>query len=274
MVQPLWKSARVQKIKPRINTGPETPLLGIYLEELKSVSWRSACTSVFIAVLFMIVKGENNPVFSGQWVDKQSVVYTYRGIPLERKEMLAPATTWMKLEDICFLQSLSRVQVFALCDPVDCSTPGSPAFTVSWSLLRLMSIESVMPSNHLILLHPLLLQSSPASGSLPMSWLFASGGQVLELQLQRQSFQWVMGLDAMILAFLMLSFKPAFSFSSILIKRFFSFSSVSSMRVVSSAYLRLLVFLLAIRNKPFTKEQILYDSTYLKSLEQIPRDRK
>ena len=154
MVQPLWKSARVQKTKPRINTGPETPLLGIYLEELKSVSWRSACTSVFIAVLFMTVKGENNPAFSGLWVDKQSVVYTYSGISLERKEMLAPATTWMKLEDICFLQSLSRVQLFALCDPMDCSTPGSPAFTVSWSLLRLMSIESVMPSNHLTLCCP------------------------------------------------------------------------------------------------------------------------
>ena len=48
-----------------------------------------------------------------------------------------------------------------------------------------MSIESMMPSNHLILCHPLLLpavfssclQSSPASGSFPMSWLFASGSQ-------------------------------------------------------------------------------------------------
>ena len=231
MVQPLWKSARVQKTKPRINTGPETPLLGIYLEELKSVSWRSACTSVFIAVLFMTVKGENNPAFSGLWVDKQSVVYTYSGISLERKEMLAPATTWMKLEDICFLQSLSRVQLFALCDPMDCSTPGSPAFTVSWSLLRLMSIESVMPSNHLILLHPLLLQSSPASGSLPMSWLSASGGQVLELQLQHQSFQWVMGLDAMILAVWMLKFKLSFSLCPLtFIKRFFSSSSISAIK--------------------------------------------
>ena len=42
-----------------------------------------------------------------------------------------------------------------------------------------MSIESVMPSNHLILCHPLLLllQSFPASGSFPMSQLFASGNQ-------------------------------------------------------------------------------------------------
>ena len=54
----------------------------------------------------------------------------------------------------------------------------SLSITSSWSLLRLMSIESVIPSNHLTLCHPLLLPSIfPASGSFPMSWLFASGGQ-------------------------------------------------------------------------------------------------
>ena len=48
-----------------------------------------------------------------------------------------------------------------------------------------------------------------------------------------------MGPDAMILIFLMLSFKPAFSLSSFtLIKRLFSSSSLSTIRVVSSAYLR------------------------------------
>ena len=40
---------------------------------------------------------------------------------------------------------------------MDCSTPGFPSITNSQSLLKLMSIESVMPSNHLILCHPLLL---------------------------------------------------------------------------------------------------------------------
>jgi len=50
----------------------------------------------------------------------------------------------------------------------------------SWSLLKLMSIELVMPSNHLILCCPLLLLPSvffPASGSFPVSQFFASGGQ-------------------------------------------------------------------------------------------------
>ena len=47
-----------------------------------------------------------------------------------------------------------------LWDPMDCSTPGFLVHTNSWSLLKLMSIESVMPSNHLILCHPLLLLPS------------------------------------------------------------------------------------------------------------------
>ena len=66
-----------------------------------------------------------------------------------------------------------------LCDPVDCSTPGFLSITNSWSSLKLKSIVSVMPSNHLILCRPLffLLQSFPASGSFPMSQFFASGGQ-------------------------------------------------------------------------------------------------
>ena len=57
----------------------------------------------------------------------------------------------------------------------------------------------------------------------------------------------VMGLDAMILVFWILSFKPTFSLSSFtFIKRLFSSSLLSAIRVVSSAYLRLLIFLPAI----------------------------
>ena len=57
----------------------------------------------------------------------------------------------------------------------------------------------------------------------------------------------VMGLDVMILVFWMLSFKSAFSLSSFtLIKRLFSSSSVSAIKVKSSAYLKMLIFLSAI----------------------------
>ena len=57
----------------------------------------------------------------------------------------------------------------------------------------------------------------------------------------------VMEPDAMTLVFLMLSFKPTFLFSSFtFIKRLFSSSWLSAIRVVSFAYLRLLIFLLAV----------------------------
>ena len=75
------------------------------------------------------------------------------------------------------VQSLSHIQIFAT--PWTATRQAYLSITNSWSLLKLMSIVSVMLSNHLILCHPLLLhpQSFPASGSFPMSRFFASGGQ-------------------------------------------------------------------------------------------------
>ena len=65
------------------------------------------------------------------------------------------------------------------CDPVNRSTPGLPVHHQLPEFTKLMCIESVMPSSHLILCHPLLLLPPilPASGSFPMSQLFTSGGQ-------------------------------------------------------------------------------------------------
>ena len=66
-----------------------------------------------------------------------------------------------------------------LCDTMTAARQASLSITNSQSLLKLMPIELVMPSNHLILCYPflLLLQSFPASGSFPMIQFFASGGQ-------------------------------------------------------------------------------------------------
>ena len=63
----------------------------------------------------------------------------------------------------CFssVQPLSRVQLFATPWIAACQT--SLSFTSSRSLLKLMPIESVMPSSHLILCHPLLLPPIPPS---------------------------------------------------------------------------------------------------------------
>ena len=67
-----------------------------------------------------------------------------------------------------------------LCDPMDCSCWASLSFTISQSLLKLMSIKSVMTSNHLVLCRPLLLSSVfPSTRIFSMSLLFASGGQII-----------------------------------------------------------------------------------------------
>ena len=85
------------------------------------------------------------------------------------------------LSEIYFVfQLLSCVQLFGT--PCSAACQASLSFSISQSLLRFVSIESVMLSNHLILYHPLpfCLQSFPASGSFPINWLFKSGGQSFE----------------------------------------------------------------------------------------------
>ena len=63
-----------------------------------------------------------------------------------------------KTESFVVIHSLSHVWFFAT--PWTAARQASPSFTISYSLLRLMSIESEMPSNHLVLCHPLILLSS------------------------------------------------------------------------------------------------------------------
>ena len=96
----------------------------------------------------------------------------------------------------------------------------------------------------------------PRSKRLLISWLQSPSAVILEpkkIQSVTASIfspsigHEVMGLDAMILVFWRLSFKPTFSLTSFtFIKRLFSSYLLSAIRVVSSAYLRLLIFLSAI----------------------------
>ena len=75
------------------------------------------------------------------------------------------------------VQSLSCAQLFVT--PWTAARQASLSITNSGSFLKLMSIESVMPSNHLLLCRPLLLLPSifPSIRSFPRSQLFASAGQ-------------------------------------------------------------------------------------------------
>ena len=94
------------------------------------------------------------------------------------------------------VQSLSRVQLFVT--PWTAARQASLSIIKSKSLLKLMSTESVMPSNHLLLCHLLLLLPSifPSMRdftdelALCIRW-----PKVLELQLQHQSFQWIFRTD-------------------------------------------------------------------------------
>ena len=104
------------------------------------------------------------------------------------------------------------------------------------------------------MLSSLIITFLPRSKRLLISWLQSPPAVILEPKNIKSdivstvspsmSSHEVMGPDAMILVFWMLSFKPTFSLSSFtFIKRLFSSSSLSAIRVVSSAYLRLLIFL-------------------------------
>ena len=106
------------------------------------------------------------------------------------------------------------------------------------------------------MLSKLVIDILPRSEHLLISWLQSPSEVILKPKKIKSATvstfflsicRDMMGLDAMIFIFLMLSFKPAFSLSSFtFIKKLFSSSSLSAIRVVSSEYLRLLIFLLAI----------------------------
>ena len=103
---------------------------------------------------------------------------------------------WDVNQRISSVQLLSHVRLFEI--PWTAALQASLSITNYQSLLKLMSIESVVPSNHLILCRPLLLhlQSFPASGCF-QKWVSSSHqvAKVLEFHLQYQSFQWIFRTD-------------------------------------------------------------------------------
>ena len=78
----------------------------------------------------------------------------FSSITLEKHQLFSASTTLQ----FSSVQSPSRAQLFAT--PLSATCQASLSITNSWSLLKLMSIKSVMPYNHLVLYHPLLLSPS------------------------------------------------------------------------------------------------------------------
>ena len=85
------------------------------------------------------------------------VLLHYRDQKGENYISLTPLPEGVHFRHIVIVQTLSCVQLFATAWTAACQA--SLNFSVSWGLLKFMSIESMMPSNHLILCHPLLLPS-------------------------------------------------------------------------------------------------------------------
>ena len=112
-----------------------------------------------------------------------------------RPATLAPAggllEAWMyPVSWISLVQSLSRVPLFET--PWTAACQASLSITNSQSLLKLMSVKSVMPSNHLILiLLPLIFLSIRIFSKESVLWV----AKVLEFQLQHHSFQWMSRTD-------------------------------------------------------------------------------
>ena len=108
-----------------------------------------------------------------------SLQYFCLGNPMDRGAWWAMIHGVPKKSGIVSVSSVTQ-SCLTLCSPMDCSMP---AFPVHHHLPELtqtsLSIEPVMPSNHLILCQPLLLPLSifPSIGSFAMSQFFTSGGQ-------------------------------------------------------------------------------------------------
>ena len=117
--------------------------------------------------------------------------YSCLGNPMDRRPWWAAVYRVSKTQtQFSSVQSLSHVQLFAT--PWTAARQASLSITNSWSLLKLMSTDMVMPSNHLILCHLLLLPPSicPSIRVFSNESVFLHQvANVLEFQLLNQSFQ-------------------------------------------------------------------------------------
>ena len=123
------------------------------------------------------------------------------------------------------------------------------------------------------MLSRLVIAFLPRSKHLLISWLQSPSAVILEPNIMKSVTvsivsssicHEVMGPDAMILVFLTLSFKLFFSlFFFTYIKRLLNFSLLSAIRVVSSAYLRLLIFLPAILIPDCASSSLIFCMMYL-----------
>ena len=131
----MWRF--LKKLEIELPSDPAIPLLGIHTKET-SIE-RDIGTPVFIAALFTIAGTWKQPrcPLADEWIRKLWYIYT------------------MEYSVFSSVQSFSHVLLFVT--PWTAACQASLSITNSQNLLKFMSIELVMQSNHLILCHPLLL---------------------------------------------------------------------------------------------------------------------
>ena len=94
---------------------------------------------------------------------------------------------------LCYCYSVAQLRLFATAGTA--AHQASQSFIFSWSLCKLMSIESIMPSNQFILCHPFLLLSSIFPSISLFQWIGSSHQVAKGFQLQHQSFRWIFRVD-------------------------------------------------------------------------------
>ena len=129
---------------------------------------------MLIAALFTIPRTwkQHRSPSSDEWIQKLWYIYTTEYYSAIKKNTFKLVLMkWMNLEPIILREFRSVAQSFlTLHDTMACSTPGFPVHHQLLELAQTLSIESVMPSNHLILRSPPLLLPS----IFPSIWVFSN----------------------------------------------------------------------------------------------------
>ena len=161
----------------------------------REVGWTGVKTKAHLYVITenkrLIHLGLHSHEWLGQLLtlfDWKSWTFSWLIISVFSSQVIIPWLLVIKIILKVYVQSLS-LQPHGL--------QASLSFTISWSLLRFMSIESVMLSNYLILCHPLLIAFDLSQHQVLFQWVNSSHQVAKVLELQHHSFQWIFRVDVL-----------------------------------------------------------------------------
>ena len=137
------------------------------------------CIHLYNYIIIITVIGKESSILSGYILCTQSMIHWFYLKSFRNADSQAPPQPRTIKSESSFNKMLFTCSVWLFVTPWTVAHQAFLSFRVSWSLLKLMSIELVTPPSHLISVAPFSswLRSFPESGSFPMSQLFASDGQ-------------------------------------------------------------------------------------------------